>query len=628
MKKNFTVPKSVLNCSDFGVTISEEGVRLKVWAPCAIRVRAALYETGDDLFREEFGMDALGDGIYELNLPKKYVDYYYTYIITCAETDYEVVDPYAHSAGPNSHKAMIIDMRQSNPKGWETHRIPEPIKQHNAIIYEVHIRDFSANACSGIKHNGKYLAFTEHGTACDDVVTGIDHLVEMGITHIHLMPVADFQSVDEYTPHGYNWGYDPVLFNVPEGSYATDIYDGYVRVRELKEAIMALHEAGIRVVLDVVYNHTYDSLHSNLNRLAPKYFYRQNSEGGFSNGSGCGNELATERPVVRKFILESLRYWLNEYKVDGFRFDLLGLYDIETVRIIAQELRKERPDVILYGEPWVGGESALDEASRFLKSRQKGLGIGLFNDDFRNAIKGDNDGIGKGFAFGALEQKPWVELGIVASTSLGDGRIGFSSSADEVVNYASAHDNLVLWDKIEKACGVHPEHEKVAMHRLSLSIVLTSFGMVFIQAGTEFVRTKLGHHNSYNAGDSVNMLNWRHKHDYLEHYTFIRNLIEYRKTSGFFSYNTQEEIRENVTFYKAPEGMILYEISMNSDQRCIVVHNGVPVSQVVNIPSGYYCVVARNGIFSGRDCPEVEIGVKTQVEVEAYSTLILESKKL
>jgi pullulanase len=401
-----------------------------------------------------------------------------------------------------------------------------------------------------------------------------------------------------------------------------------VRVRELKEAIMALHEAGIRVVLDVVYNHTYDSLHSNLNRLAPNYFYRQNTEGGFSNGSGCGNELATERPVVRKFILDSLKYWLKEYKVDGFRFDLLGLYDTETVRIIANELRKERSDIILYGEPWVGGESGLDKELRFLKTKQKGLGIGLFNDDFRNAIKGDNDGTGKGFAFGALEEKPWVELGIVASTKLGDGRIGFARSADEVVNYASAHDNLVLWDKIEKACGVHPEHEKVAMHRLALSIVLTSFGMVFIQAGTEFVRTKLGHHNSYNAGDDINMLNWRHKHEYFDHYSFIKSLIEYRKQSGFFSLKSQEAIQNNVTFYKAPEGMILYEICQSPDKRCIIVHNGVSAVQTVHIPAGQYNVIARNGVFNGRKGPDIQIGTKTQVDVEPYSTLILETKKL
>ncbi len=624
MKRQMIVPDTVLKCEDFGVTIHEKGVRIKTWAPCAIRVRIALYETGDDLFREELPMEKLKDGIFKIELPLKYVNYYYTYILTCAETDYEVVDPYAHSAGPNSQKAMIIDLKASNPEGWEKHRIPDAIPQHEAIIYEVHVRDFSANKCAGIKNRGKYLAFTERGTGCDKTPTGLDHLIELGITHVHLMPVSDYQTVDEYTSRNYNWGYDPVLFNVPEGSYCTDIHDGYARVRELKSAIMAMHEAGIRVVLDVVYNHTYESVHSNLNRIAPGYFYRHNADGSLSNGSGCGNELATERPAVRKFILDSLKYWLTEYKVDGFRFDLLGLYDVQTVKEIASELRAMRPDIILYGEPWVGGDSALPEADRFLKTKQVGLGVGLFNDDFRNAIKGDNDGVGRGFAFGLTDMKPWVELGIVASTEMKDGRKGFATSAEEVVNYASAHDNLVLWDKIEKTCGIYSENEKLAMHSLSLAIVLTSFGMTFIQAGTEFVRTKLGHHNSYNAGDDINMLDWRHKHEYIEHYEYIRGLIAFRRESDFFKWRTQKEIRDHVVFYKAPEGCILYEITGRGGKRCVIAHNGIPVSQEIHCPDGSYRIVAESGSYYGEKGAMLEIAGKDHIAVAPYTSLILE----
>ncbi len=324
------------------------------------------------------------------------------------------------------------------------------------------------------------------------MTTGVEHLKELGVTHVHLLPVYDFKTVDEYREDEYNWGYDPALYNTPEGSYATDPIDGRVRIKELKECIMALHEAGIQVVLDVVYNHTYESTHSNFNRLAPGYFYRLNEDGDFANGSGCGNELATEHLVVRKFIIDSLKYWLSEYKVDGFRFDLLALYDKETVEEIVRTLKSIRPDIILYGEPWVGWESALPEKDRFLKSKQRGLDIGLFNDDFRNAIKGDNDGYETGFVMERIDVKKWVELGIAASTSLPEDRTGYADRALEVVNYVSAHDNLVMWDKIEKSAGGYEYESKLQMHKLALSIVLTSFGTAFIQSGTEFVRTKKG----------------------------------------------------------------------------------------------------------------------------------------
>lgn len=624
MKKITNAPKHILGIDDFGVTLKDAGVQLKVWAPCAIRVRAAIYDEGDDLFRHEIPMATSGDGIFTLVLPLDYLNKYYTYIITSAETDYEVVDPYAVASGPNSEKAMIIDLSETNPDGWQGHFRPDPIQPNEAIIYELHVRDFSIDSNSGMKNKGKYLAFTETGTSFEHASTGIEHLKELGVTHVHLLPVYDFSTVDEFRQDEYNWGYDPALYNTPEGSYATDALDGRVRIKELKACIMALHEAGIHVVLDVVYNHTYESIHSNFNRLAPGYFYRLDDKGDFANGSGCGNELATEHPVVRKFIIDSLKYWLTEFKVDGFRFDLLALYDKQTVEDIVRTLKAMQPNLLLYGEPWIGWESALPEKDRFLKSRQRGLDIGLFNDDFRNAIKGDNDGYETGFVMERLDAKPWVELGIAASTALPGDRKGYADRAVEVVNYVSAHDNLVLWDKIEKSVGGYDYELKLQMHKLALSIVLTSFGSAFIQSGTEFVRTKQGHDNSYNAGDHINKLDWALKIKHGDHYNYIRNLIEYRKTSGFFKWNKKTDIEKHLEFLSSPEGIIVYRISNLDEKDCVIIHNGTQMRKAVQLPEGLFTVIADHKTVNLGSDRRYSTRGERPVHVEPFSTMILE----
>lgn len=569
-------------------------------------------------------MRPVENGVFVLELSREYLNKYYTYIVTSAETDYEVVDPYATACGVNSEKAMIIDLNETNPEGWLEHSIPDPVKQNEALVYEVHVRDFSIDENSGMKNKGKYIAFTEFGSHINGIKTGIDHLKDLGITHVHLLPVYDFKTVDETGNDEYNWGYDPVLYNVPEGSYASDPYDGRTRIIELKKCIMALHEAGIRVVLDVVYNHTYESLHSSFNRLAPGYFYRMDKEGNFTNGSGCGNELATEHPLVRKFILDSLKYWIEVYKVDGFRFDLLALYDKETVRILVHELKAIRPDLILYGEPWTGWESGLPEKDRFLKTAQQGLDIGLFNDDFRNAIKGDNDGTESGFVMERMDAKPWVELGIAASTKLPGGRGGYADRAIEVVNYVSAHDNLILWDKIDKTASSYDYESKIRMHRLALTIVLTSFGMSFLQSGTEFIRTKKGHDNSYNTGDNINKIDWSLKIKHADHYEYIKNLIEYRKTSGFFAWNDGKALESHLSFFKAPEGIIAYTISNDAGRDCVIIHNGTSSEASISLPSGIFKRICDHDRVYLENNQELSIGEQAPVLVEGFSTTILE----
>lgn len=623
MKQIIKAPKSVLKTKDFGVTIKETGVQLKVWAPCAIRVRAAIYDEGDDLFRSELPMQAIGDGIFVLNLSLDFKNKYYTYVITSAETDYEVVDPYAITAGPNSEKAMIVDLNETHPEGWIGHERPDPIAPNEAVIYELHVRDFSMDDKSGMRHKGKYLAFTEKDTFYEGVTTGVAHLKELGVTHVHLLPVYDFVTVDEIHTTEYNWGYDPGLFNVPEGSYATDALDGRVRIMELKACVMALHEAGIRVVLDMVYNHTYASVHSNFNRLAPGYFYRLLQDGSFSNGSGCGCELATERPQVRKFIIDSLLFWLEEYQVDGFRFDLMGLYDVDTVREIERSLKEKMPNILLYGEPWIGWESILPEEDRFLKSRQHGLNVALFNDDFRNAIKGDNDGHESGFVMEQVATEPWVELGIAASTNLSQGRKGYALRSQEVVNYVSAHDNLVLWDKIQKVCPGYSLDQQIRMHRLALTIVLTSFGIAFLQSGTEFVRTKFGNDNSYNAGDDINKLDWELKQKYSRHYDYIRKLIEFRRSTGFFKWNTAKEIEKNLSFIDGPEGIIVYQITDARGQRCLILHNGTQHRKPVQLPEGVFKVIVQADEIDLQATKVFSTHGERPVHTEGFTTTIL-----
>lgn len=324
------IEKNLLNIHDFGVTYKGSYSLFKVWAPYSDNVKVAIYKTYDDYRRREYAMVKDSDGVWSLRIELDLKDQFYNYIVINHGQSYEIVDPYAKAATANSKRAMIIDMEETNPEGWLEHPVPMPVAPCSSLLYEAHIRDFSVDKNSDMKYKGLYLSLTEKDTFYKDFTTGVGHLKELGVTHLHLLPVFDFCTVDEIKKDTYNWGYDPILFNVPEGSYASDPTDGKVRIREFKEMVKALHENDIRVVMDVVYNHTFHTDKANFNYLTKKYFYRTNQDGHYSNGSGVGNELATERPLVQKFILDSLKYWLQEYKIDGFRFDLMGLYDIET----------------------------------------------------------------------------------------------------------------------------------------------------------------------------------------------------------------------------------------------------------------------------------------------------------
>ncbi len=545
MTQPIAITPELLKISDFGVTLSGGRTLFKVWSPTSESVKVAIYETWNQYYRSEFPMIRDQSGCWFLEVSENLEGRYYTYLVSHFGQDFEVVDPWAKSAAPNSKRGFIVDPSTVSPEGWENHTVPPMPRAGHLLLYEAHIRDFSVHPESGITYKGKFLGLAERGTkTAGGYATGIDYLKELGVTHLHLLPVADFATVDELDPWEYNWGYDPVLFNVPEGSYSLDSRDGRGRILELKEAVKALHEAGIRVVLDVVYNHTFHGAKSNFNYLASNYYYRLDLNHQFTNGSGVGNELATEKQMVRRFVVDSLKYWLTEYKVDGFRFDLLGLYDRETVKTICSELTALRPDILLYGEPWVGGDSGLPEECRFLKGAQRGLPIAVFNDDFRNDLKGNNDGFEEGFITGQTGDEEWVALGLSGSIALSENKRGFADAATETVNYLSCHDNLCLYDKIVKVEPIQSFDIHKAMARLGLSMLLSAFGIPFISMGSEFMRTKHGHHNSYNAADSVNQVDWSYREAHDDLVVYFRELLTFRKSQRIFGEGRADVIRK------------------------------------------------------------------------------------
>lgn len=521
----------------------------------------------------------------------------YTYKILRKGQFVETVDPYAKALTANGTHGVVIDLRETDPPGWSEDVKPPFDNPTDAIIYELHVRDFSVHKDSGIKNKGKYLAFTERDTDYNGIKTGIDHLVELGVTHVHLLPIQDFASVDELKG-GYNWGYDPYHYFVPEGSYALDLKDPLSRIKEVKEMILSLHKAGIRVTMDVVYNHTYTTFDSILDKVEPGYFYRHNPDGSYSNGSGCGNETASERPMMKKLMIDSLKYWVKEYHVDGFRFDLMGLHDIDTMKEIEKTLHSIEPSLLLYGEPWAAGPSALPMEKQFMKGAQKNTRIGVFNDNFRNAIKGFPDDESKGFATGEKNKEKDIMKGVVGSIEYSSEIKDFTQSPQETINYVSCHDNLTLWDKISKSNPDATEEERILMDKLSNMIILTSQGIPFIHAGEEFLRTKKGNNNSYNAGDEINQLEWPRKLKYKEVFEYYKGLIRLKKEHPAFRMRTEEEIKSKLSFIKTPKNTISFLISDNANndpwKKIAVIYNPTKSEVDIKLPPGNWKVVVDN----------------------------------
>lgn len=623
--------------NDLGVTYNAQVSIFKVWSPKAASVTLVLYENGDGGKElEEIPMQQCAKGIWSISIHRDLKGLYYTYKVCRGENIDEVIDPYAKACGVNGKRGMIIDLTETNPEGWEEQERPKIEDPTQAIIYELHVRDLSIDPNGNINHKGKFLAFTECGTKnIDGETTGIDHIKELGVTHVQLMPCYDYSTVDETKETEYNWGYDPLNYNIPEGSYSTDPYHGEVRIKEFKEAIMSLHENGIGVIMDVVYNHTAYSKDSSLNKLVPNYYYRTNGQGVFYDGSACGNEIASEKYMVRKMLVDSLIHWAKEYKIDGFRFDLMGILDIETMNCIYRALKEINPNIILYGEGWTGGICGIDESKRAMKvNAPQFRNIGVFNDDLRDGIRGHVFELEeKGFINDGINTEESVKFGIVAATKhpqIDYRKVNYSDAPyaykpSQSINYVSAHDNLTLWDKIEASTEEASLEDKIKMQKLANAIVLTSQGVAFIHAGAEFARTKQGDENSYISGDLINQLDWKRKTEFKEVYEYYRGLIELRKKHPAFRMRTAREISANLRFLDMPtERMIGYTLKNHAGhdewEEIIVLFNGNNDTLKVELPDKEWNIVV-NGKKAGVETIEVIAG--NEVEIEGKTAMVL-----
>ncbi|HCI81678.1 MAG TPA: type I pullulanase [Ktedonobacter sp.] len=592
------LPKYTYNGDDLGARCSQEGTAFRVWTPTASDVQLLLYDTEFGPLTKQVAMQRSEAGTWYALVQQDVRNWYYLYLVTVQEDTQVAVDPYARAIGVNATRGMIVDLPATNPDGWSADTYKPLAHSMDAILYELHVRDFSIDPNSGMEHKGQYLAFTERGTkGPDDVSTGVDSLVQLGITHVQLQPIQEFASVDELDTHGYNWGYDPRNYDVPEGAYASTPH-GIARINECKRMIQSLHSAGIGVIMDVVYNHTFTVRSSDFDKLVPQYYYRTDESGGYTNGSGVGNELATERPMVQKFVIDSVKYWVREYHVDGYRFDLMALIGVETMQKLIQELQAINPDVLVYGEPWTGNGSGLPGSQLLTKGRQKGTGIGVFNDDLRNGLYGSVFDAGtQGFATGAQGLTGVIQAAVKGSIDT------FTAQPGEVINYVTSHDNYTLWDKITKSNGGDPEYDRILMDELAQAIVMTSQGIPFMQGGEEFLRTKGGSDNSYNAGDSVNEFDWSRKAHYIDVFNYYASLIHLRKAHPAFRMTSAEDIQQHLTFLNSPANTVAFQISghANGDSwgNIIVIYNPNKLTEVITLPAGSWTIFATQGHVGG-----------------------------
>ena len=533
---------------DLGAVIHGKSTVFKVWAPTASAVVLNLFEQGSGGEAYETIPMTFGEkGIWSAEAPCGHGTYY-TYTVTTAVGTQEAVDPYARAAGVNGDRGMVVDLSLTDPEGFRDSAWDSGLTSYeDAVIWEVHVRDFS-NRLASSAYPGKYLAFTETGlTNASGLPAGVDYLKQLGVTHVHLQPVYDYATVDESSDAPqFNWGYDPKNYNVPEGSYATDAANGEVRIREFKQMVQGLHDSGLGVVMDVVYNHTY-ALDSCLNRIVPYYYYRFNPDGSAANGSGCGNETASNRIMCRKYIVDSVRYWAEEYKLDGFRFDLMALHDVQTMQAVEEAVHAVNPRALIYGEGWTGGSSPLRDNFRANQANIKqvtatGEGIGsvaVFNDAIRDGLKGSVfDAKDTGYANGTASKTNANKVIFSIQGGRKTSAVSWGVKDSMVVNYTSSHDNNTLWDKLLISCPNAPEEDRLAMNRLCAATVLLSRGIPFFLAGEEMLRTKDGDSNSYKSSDAVNNLDWDSLAPgsaQLAMSEYYRGLIAIRKNNAFLT---------------------------------------------------------------------------------------------
>lgn len=593
------------------------------WSSIAEKMEVRLYNTYDAAEFEVITLQEKNDDYWTATVKGDQLGKFYT---VCSyqngEWGQESPGIFAKAVSVNGQKAAIIDMQATNPEGWENDQRPAMTDPTDVVVYETHMRDFTIDATSGIANKGKFIAFTEQGTqTAEGLASGIDHLKELGITHIQILPMYDYGSIDETTLdlNKYNWGYDPVNYNVPEGGYSTNPYDPTTRIREAKTMIQALHAAGIRVIMDVVYNHTYSVEGCALGRVVPQYFYRMNEDGTYANGSGCGNETASDKEMMRQFMVESVCYWAREYHIDGFRFDLMGIHDQETMRQIRAALDEIDPSIITYGEGWAASSPAYPYEQLAMKQWTYTMPrVGAFSDDIRNALIGSPFDHHRGFASGNTASRDAVRYGLVACPD-------WSGEPMQHVSYITCHDNYCLRDRIEVAAAEETEATKLRMNKLAQTAVMVSQGMTFFYGGEELFRTKQGVENSYQSPDSINVIEWANKQTYNDLYTYYREIIKIRRQHKGFRLGTAELVKNHVEFPETTqEGLIIYRIKdlqgIDTASSLIVLLNGTAAPVEAEVPQATYTVLAHDAQANANGMGTIEGG---KVQVAPYSATIL-----
>lgn len=608
------------------------------------QVKIHIYEDGQGgKAIKTIKMKASGENRWEATVKGDLKGKFYTFDIGKGETP----GVFAKAVGVNGMRGAIVDMAETNPQGWENDQRPVIQSPADLVIYEMHWRDFSIDASSGLKNKGKFLALTEP--------KAIEHLKNLGVNAVHILPSFDYASVDETkldTPQ-YNWGYDPKNYNVPEGSYSTDPYNPVTRIKEFKQMVQALHKAGIRVILDVVYNHTFDIDHSNFQLTYPDMYYRKTADGKYSDGSGCGNETASEKPLMREFMLESVKYWIDEYHIDGFRFDLMGVHDIETMQQIRAEVNKIDPSIYIYGEGWSAGSCAYPVDKLAMKANTQQLnGMGAFSDDMRDALRGPFSDDHKGALLAGIPgEEESLKFGIVGGiahpqvdmTKVNYDKKPWTNNPTEQVSYVSCHDDMCLVDRLKASIPSLtdkniPEKERKAelirIDQLAQTAVFTSQGVPFILSGEEMLRDKKGVHNSYNSPDSINHLDWNNLQRYPQFFAYYKNLIQLRKNHPAFRLATGDKVRQHLEFLPAVDskdvkqdclvGFLLKDLQgIDAWKTIIVIYNFNKEAKEMAIPEGTYTIACCNGAIDEAGLGEVS---GKEVLVDGQSALILFQK--
>lgn len=618
--------------NDLGNIYTPQHTKFRLWAPTASEAKLVTYKKWNDKIGTEINMEQGEKGTWKAELRGNQKGLLYTYKVKIGDKWTEAVDPYARAASVNGDKGAVVDLEETNPKKWKANKKPKFKNPEDAIIYELHVRDLSIQPESGIKQKGKYLGVTETGTrGPEGVKTGLDHIKDLGVTHVQFLPIFDYASVNEETLNEsqYNWGYDPKNFNVPEGSYSTNPYEPTVRITELKQMVQILHDNNLRVVMDVVYNHMYNAAESNFHKLVPGYYYRYNEDGTFANGTGVGNDTASERKMMRKFMVDSVTYWAKEYNLDGFRFDLMGIHDYETMNEIRKAVNQIDPSIILHGEGWDLNTPLAAELKANQKNAEKMKGIAHFNDNIRDGLKGSVfEEKENGFVNGKENMEDRIKKGITAGINY-DTNSSTYKDPEQVLTYVEAHDNHTLWDKLELTNPDDSEEVRKQMHKLSSSILLTSQGIPFLHAGQEFMRTKYGDHNSYKSPDSINQMDWLRRAAFNNEVEYMKGLIELRKKYSAFRMTSAEQINKQVSFIDVPKNVVAYSIdgkgNGNKNEYFMVAHNANRESVDITLPSKGPWKVLVDGKQAGSKT--LYVVHDNKIKVPALSSLVLKTEK-